>query len=665
MNLEGRRTNSGHRITFNPEWTEKRPWLVCKEEISNDGHSYSVMFCELCQKWNTKGANGSMVWNTIGCSSLRLDVVVKHEQSIMHKQAVSNELRTEADIDSAFEKMNENEFASLLDAQTVLYFLIKHNLPIHTLFKPLIELCIGLGATNLPHLFKGKNASYTSHRTVDEFLDCQAKVVQDKVEEKVNEGGVYGMMIDEYTDVSARKHLAMVTRYIDQGSAKIAFLQDIQLPNGSADTIFSSMKGFLSEQTSIPLTNMTSFASDGPSVMVGKKNGVVALLKREHPSIIDIHCMNHRLQLAVSKAFHNAKAADRIDELLTGVFKYYHYSTVKSGSLDAMQTVLREMDQSETSVNLSVKKAVHTRWLSHEKALQTVRKLYVAICKDLENAVAEGRDKKLRDGCGIPASSLLKLMKSYNSIYFIHLLCDVCTSLSSLTRLFERNDVDLSIVEPKVQATMNSLQKMKDRDGPYLAKANVIAEELNITGETDKVKDAKIKFLDELLQQLESRLENTEMINNLAALNLSQVSPDTVTFHGDHEVSQLAELFNLDVDETLFQWNELKEIFKEEMSSCTPGHMLRTLTEKKRTLGDIYPNMVKLLRVHESLIISTAGVERVFSRVKLIVTEHRNRLQVQTTNKLLMVALNTDSEADIDFKQVVKYYLKQKNRRIC
>lgn len=109
----------------------------------------------------------------------------------------------------------------------------------------------------------------------------------------------------------------------------------------------------------------------------------------------------------------------------------------------------------------------------------------------------------------------------------------------------------------------------------------------------------------------------------------------------------------------------MKEIFKEEMSSCTPGHMLRTLTEKKRTLGDIYPNMVKLLRVHESLIISTAGVERVFSRVKLIVTEHRNRLQVQTTNKLLMVALNTDSEADIDFKQVVKYYLKQKNRRIC
>ena len=98
--------------------------------------------------------------------------------------------------------------------------------------------------------------------------------------------------------------------------------------------------------------------------------------------------MNHRLQLIVSKAFHVAKAADRIDELLTSVFKYYQYSTVKSKSLDAMQTVLQEMDQSEASVNLSVKKAVYTRWLCHEKAIQTVHKLYLEICKDIENAVA-------------------------------------------------------------------------------------------------------------------------------------------------------------------------------------------------------------------------------------------------------------------------------------
>ena len=120
------------------------------------------------------------------------------------------------------------------------------------------------------------------------------------------------------------------------------------------------MKNFLTDKTTIKLHKMTSFASDGPSVMVGKKNGVVALLKRDHPNVIDIHCMNHRLQLAVSKAFHKVRETDRIDELLSGVFKYYNYSTVKSGSLDAMQNVLRKMGQLESTSNLTIKKAAHT-----------------------------------------------------------------------------------------------------------------------------------------------------------------------------------------------------------------------------------------------------------------------------------------------------------------
>ena len=71
----------------------------------------------------------------------------------------------------------------------------------------------------------------------------------------------------------------MITKFIDPRSAKITFFQDIQLPNGSADIIYSAIKNFLTDKTTIDLTKMTFFDSKGPSVMVGKKNGVVALLK--------------------------------------------------------------------------------------------------------------------------------------------------------------------------------------------------------------------------------------------------------------------------------------------------------------------------------------------------------------------------------------------------
>ena len=78
---------------------------------------------------------------------------------------------------------------------------------------------------------------------------------------------------------------------------------------------------------------------------------------------------------------------------------------------------------------------------------------------------------------------------------------------------------------------MHGLHKMKVRDGPYLVKAHVVAEELSITGEEDEVKDAKIKFLDELHEQLDSPLEKTEMINNLAGCS---ADPKPVLFrHSD------------------------------------------------------------------------------------------------------------------------------------
>ena len=344
------------------------PWLEHSYQTSYDGHEYDAMFCSLCRKWNTIARNGKSVWNKEGCVPIRLDVIIAHEQSEMHKQALFRELSAVNGIDKAYDEFSKKEVDALKDAQTVLFFLIKHNLPHHTLFEPLVNLCISLGASNLPFLFKGKNATYTSSASVNEFLQCQNEVVSTEIEKEISDSGPFGFMIDEYTDVSCNKHLAFVSKYLLDGSSKIAFLQDIQLYNGTAEHIYSKMKSYL-ETSSVKLNKMTSFACDGPSVMLGKKNGVVAKLKEDNPHIINIHCMNHCLQLAVSKAFNSIPAIKNTDELLEGLFKYYHYSTVKSERLKAVQNILRETGEIDLKANLTVVRGIHTRWLSHEAAV--------------------------------------------------------------------------------------------------------------------------------------------------------------------------------------------------------------------------------------------------------------------------------------------------------
>lgn len=89
------------------------------------------------------------------------------------------------------------------------------------------------------------------------------------------------------------------------------------------------------------------------------------------------------------------------------------------------------------------------------------------------------------------------------------------------------------------------------------------------------------------------------------------------------------------------------------------------MTKAQKRVGDLFPNIYKLLVIAESLIVSTSAVERVFSQVQLTVTTHRNRLAVQTVSKLLTVGLNTKSVDDLNLDEVVKLYIGKKNRRIA
>jgi hypothetical protein len=71
------------------------------------------------------------------------------------------------------------------------------------------------------------------------------------------------------------------------------------------------------------------------------------------------------------------------------------------------------------------------------------------------------------------------------------------------------------------------------------------------------------------------------------------------------------------------------------------------------------------LCVFETLIISTSAVERVFSKVQLNVTVHRNRLKVSTTSDILMISINNENVDCLDLDKVVDEFLSRKKRRIC
>ena len=160
------------------------------------------------------------------------------------------------------------------------------------------------------------------------------------------------------------------------------------------------------------------------------------------PEMVSIHCGAHRLALASSQAALEVPYIKKYDSHLITLFYHFANSPVREAALHLIQELMGEP-------TLRLKKAVHTRWLSHEAAVTAIRRTLPSLMATLESEVAEKDDAVAR---GAPPS--------YDFVATTYLLCDVLPHLTSLSLLFQKEDVDLSVVQLQVAATISVLKSL-------------------------------------------------------------------------------------------------------------------------------------------------------------------------------------------------------------
>ena len=103
----------------------------------------------------------------------------------------------------------------------------------------------------------------------------------------------FSLMFDETTDVSVSQNLIIYIRYLSEdkvlGSVEPAtsFLAIRSLYHANAESITREVLEVLSEKQ-IPLDKLTGLATDGATVMTGKKSGVVQRFKEMQPDVLAI-----------------------------------------------------------------------------------------------------------------------------------------------------------------------------------------------------------------------------------------------------------------------------------------------------------------------------------------------------------------------------------------
>ena len=139
--------------------------------------------------------------------------------------------------------------------------------------------------------------------------------------EKVKKSAAFSLLSEEASDISVTEQLITFVQYFDQGTGNVhvSYLsyQDVLEKYSSANAqAISDLLVDTVESSGLDIKKMTGFSSDGASVMVGKRGGVAALLRLKSPTLINIHCICHKLALSCTDSNESIKYIKEVELIL-------------------------------------------------------------------------------------------------------------------------------------------------------------------------------------------------------------------------------------------------------------------------------------------------------------------------------------------------------------
>lgn len=113
----------------------------------------------------------------------------------------------------------------------------------------------------------------------------------------------FALLVDESTDKSAIKHVALIPRPVNTNyEVEVKFLPVIPITDGSAKVLYQKTVEYFNGKEIPYKKNLLGFASDGANVMFGRNNSMITHLKNDIPNLFTMKCICHSFALCASHA---------------------------------------------------------------------------------------------------------------------------------------------------------------------------------------------------------------------------------------------------------------------------------------------------------------------------------------------------------------------------
>ena len=186
--------------------------------------------------------------------------------------------------------------------------------------------------------------------------------------------------------------------------------------------------------------------------MTGHLNGVTMLMCTDNPHCISVHCVCHRLNLAVSQACKNIPLMANLTNIISAIHNHICQSPQRSEHLKDLNEIIREK-------NIKLKRIYEICWLSMGDAVSAIIRNYEAL------RLLTSQESAREDPTGI---GLNKQLSSYVNLALIHLACEFLAVTNHLPKVFQYRDVCFSTVRGNLNDCIETLEDLRNNNGPVM-----------------------------------------------------------------------------------------------------------------------------------------------------------------------------------------------------
>ena len=446
-------------MIFQEDWKKDRAWLTFNTEKQAMSCSYCLEIVKPTLDKNVNLKTHYVFISDEGCTSLRVESIKKHESSQSHKKAekviAAREEPEKSEAFNAVTLLNKNIEKRLGNLFLNVHAIAKNNRPFSD-YLWMVELDRAKGID--------VGTTYLNEEYAKIFCKFISLDILDGLIEEIERAKFVAVICDRSSDSSIVEQELFFIRYVtSNGEVRVRFLGIQSVEKGNAAGIIGAMRqkvGDIMDWDNF-MEKAVGLGCDGAAVMIGKKAGVAALLLHEQPSLLVVHCYNHRLELALKDAAKSCQLYDKvIRTLLVALYNFYHNSPLNRSMLKRAFRSLESEDKMVLPTRVG-----GVRWVGHTvRAVSNFLKGYNAIRTHIEQiSDTEGAERLTTAASHGKAKGLLPQLKNLSVMLFLHFLFDVLKVLESMASVFQKRTSLVSDIHLQMKTTVSILKKYETR----------------------------------------------------------------------------------------------------------------------------------------------------------------------------------------------------------